>query len=86
MGLHGTVRGCRWTLLLGTAWHCAGLSLDLAAWVFHGTACAHVFGVALAGRFAAPCFHDFCSVDVFTIFATSAICIALSKLLFIQHA
>jgi len=66
----------------GTAWHCAGLSLDLAAWVFHGTAwyCAGLsldvrflpFALAFSAWrsldvFAAPCFRDFCSLDVFTL-------------------
>ena len=47
----------------GTAWYCAGLSLDVRFLLF-----ALAFSAWRSlDVFAAPCFRDFCSLDVFTL-------------------
>jgi len=59
-------RGIKIFCCLGFSWDCMALCGAVAGPAIFAVR-AHVFDVALAGRFAAPCFHDFCSVDVFAL-------------------
>jgi len=56
----------RFPAALGFSWDCMALCGAVAGPAIFAVR-AHIFGVALAGRFAAPCFRDFCSVDVFAL-------------------